>query len=1255
MKNLISILIVVLAGQFALGQNYPMTSANNGAIFVTCSGTFTDDNPTGNYGSNINNRTITFCTANPGELLRFDFTSFQTENNWDVLEVFNGPNAVGAPAQTYMGNIGAFTFISNQPGGCVTFRFNSDSSLTYSGWSANISCVVPCTPPTAALVDDSTVDICSSEANNAGDLTVTFDASNSFSNDSFGITKYEWNWGDGTTSVTTTPVTTHTFPDDPGIYTVSLKVRTGNTGTDPLGCLSANTAVKLVRVLPPPNFEGTTEGPIEVACGDSITLTGIASSQIITQEPPPNVGSEISLPDGDGVSYYSYLDLTGYFPPGGTLTADCFPEIMIELEHSFAGDIWIDLIAPTGEEVRLFNGYGPFGGQKFGYCVNGADNQQPGCVAPYHIVNTGGIVWGAAEGYTTYTETCDVYSGTCESGNYFLQGATFNSSESFNELVGAELNGVWILKISDEWALDDGFIRSWSISFPGDCYTDLETETPLLSGGLWTGGGPAVPEPQIVNDTPIIPTGIDPCPGDSDCTGNQLENTVTIGPFTNGGTFTYTFTVTDEFGCEFEREVEIMVDCPCSLELTSALGTDDQAICIGDSIVDITYEAGGNATDVVVTGLPDGVTWVFTDGELVISGTPTETGTFNYTVTTVGCEDDITLTGTITVNELPEITPIAAPLEFCTDSTTTYDFDLTQVEDDLVADPGNYNFTYYETEADAEVPQNNIGTPSTYPIPVDDTTIVYIRVEDAVTGCYIITSITIQPGTTVTLTEPNPIQLCDEDFDGVFEYNLPDMDDLLIVSTTGLTFSYHTTYVNAQNNNPIPTSQWNGYEFPTLPASLWVVATNADGCRSEIIEVQFEEGQGINLLTGPYEIPFCEGEPVNLTLFQNNYTNETGVTFTYYGTLTNAQNETSPITGITNYNVPGTGLIYVRLEKTNRCPEIITVEFIAGQEVQHDDGPYEIEYCEGAALDLTQFEADMALESGISFSYYETLANAENESNPLMNEDAYVVAGDGTIYVRLEKTGRCAIILEIDYELRPSPSIDGLEPLQRVICDGDTIEIEALSDDTSATFLWEWGNNQSQAGPDISITAPGIYTLTVTGDNGCESTEQVVVTSAAQPTITSVESGTNYLIVYVQSGGGVLEYSLNGVIWQSSPRFDNLVKGEMYTVYVREDGCMIDTHKVVILDVSNFVSPNGDGYNDVWEVRGIEVTPKATIKIFDRYGKIFVDTNFDGNYVWDGKYMGSPLPSGDYWYIMDIPSDGVVVAKKFVGHVSIRN
>lgn len=1178
MKKIVTLFLFFVICQLSLAQNYPMTSANNGDTFTTCSGTFTDDGANGNYGNNINDRTITFCPADAGDLLKFNFTSFNTEDDYDTLDVFYGTDTTGNPAQTFTGNLGAFTFFSAIPGDCVTFRFNSDTSLNYSGWSATISCVTPCAPPTAALVDDSTIDICSSEAVNAGDLTVDFDASNSYSNDSYSIVSYEWNWGDGTTSVTSTPITSHTFPDDPGYYVVSLKVRTNNTETDEDGCLSSNIVVRFIRVLPPPNFDGTTEGPIDVSCGDTVDLTGIASSQIISQDPPLGSGSDVVLPDTQNYPFDSTIDLTGFFPAGATVTAECLPEVIFNIEHSFAGDLKIFLIAPSGEEVILMNGYGDstsdpdnFGGTKLGYCVNGGEGDGPGCFAPYHIVNSGGIIWNTAASFTTYTQSCDTYTGTCESGDYFLQDETYNSSESMTNLVGAELNGVWTLRIIDYWAIDDGYLDGWSISFPGDCYTDLETETPILSGGLWSGDGtgPVVPEPQVVNNNPFLPTTIDPCPGDADCTGNQLENTVTIGPFVNAGSYTYTFTVEDEFGCEFIKEVVINVDCPCSLILTSAPETAGQAICFGESIADITYEAGGNATDVVVTGLPAGVTGTFLSGIFTISGTPTETGTFNYTVTTVGCEFNIPLEGTITVNPQPVVTSITQPLEFCTSSTTTYDFDLTQVEGELVPNPTDYDITYYTSQINAETPTSPISNPEAYPVSATSPTIIYIRVEDLLTGCFTITSITVQPGEGVQLTPVvNPIEVCDEDFNGIYEYDLTLLNDLVLSPNTGYNFIYYATQTDVGYDNPIPSNQWNNYSLNGMPNSIWILAESAEGCRSDAIEINFDEGQGISLLSNPYEISFCEGTSVNLADHEGDITNESGVTFTYYETVTNAQNETNPIT---NY---------------------------------------------------TAYESDE----------------------------------DGTMYVRLEKSDRCTVIAEIEYEVLLSPSIEDL-PSELVLCEGqETIELEVSSDDPSATFEWTWGNNQTTTGSNIIISETGTYFLTVTGSNTCITTEELLVRPGGMPIIVSIESGDNYLIVFAESGnGGMLEYSLNGVIWQDNPRFDNLIKGETYTVYVREDGCEVSSHQAVVLNIANFISPNGDGYNDVWEVRGIQVTPDATIRIFDRYGKIFIDTNFDGNFVWDGKYLGRPLPSGDYWYIMEVPSDGVVAAHKFMGHISIRN
>jgi len=1264
MKKIITF-IVLLTGLIVFGQNYPMTSANDGQTFTTCSGVFTDDGGNGSYSSNINDRTITFCPGNPGDLLKFEFTSFNTESCCDHLEVFYGTDTTGAPAMTFNGNLGAFDFFSALPGDCVTFVFNSDTSLTYSGWSANISCVTPCSPPTAALVDDSDVDICSSEATNPGDLTVDFNASASVSNDEYNIVFYEWNWGDGTTSVTGTPIASHTFPDEPGYYVVSLKVRTNNYETDDEGCISGNTAIRYVRVLPPPNFEGTTEGTFDLDCGDTFDLNGIASSQTITQDPPPGNGSDVPLPDTQQQPFDSTIDLTGYFPAGATVNADCLPEVTFNIEHSFVGDIKIFLIAPTGQQIILLDGYGDgpgannnMGGDFLGYCVRDPGSG-PGCPAPYHVINSGGLTWNTPAAETGTPQACDTFSN-CASGTYYLQDATYNSSQSMNGLVGAELNGIWTLRIVDYWAIDDGYMDGWSISFPNDCYSNLETVTPILSGGLWTSdGGPAVPEPQVVTNDPFTPTTIDPCPAGADCTGNILQNSTTVGPFTSGGTYTYTFTVEDEFGCTFEKEVIINVDCPCSLELTSAPETTEQAICLGESIVNITYEAGGNATDVIVTGLPAGVTSNFVGGILTISGTPTETGIFNYSVTTVGCDFEITLEGTITINALPEITEITQPIEFCTTSTTTYNFNLTQVEGTLVANPADFDITYYTSQANAEAPSSPIATPDAYPVSATAPTTIYIRVENALTGCYVVTSITVQPGDGPTLSPVNnAIELCDDDFDGVYETNLTELDDLVLNPNVGYDFIYYENYSDMTNDIPIPSSQWNNYGLNGMPNSIWIAAENSEGCRSEAIEIHFEEGQGINLLSGPYQIPFCNGQPVNLTDFEDMYTTESGVDITYHATLNNAQNGNNPIMNETNYTPASAGsVIYVRLEKEGRCPEVVNLQFIAGAEVTHNAEPFDpIEFCSGQTIDITQLESDISSAPGVVFSYFETMTAAQNDSGEITNVTEYEPAGEtGSIFVRLEQNDKCPAIVEITYSQRPAPSLT--VPSEETLCDEESVEVTATSDDPDATFQWTSETGEILTGTTQTFTDYGTYTVIAVGANDCESQPRTVTISPpAPPTITSIESGDGSITVYAANGGnGPMEYSLDGVLWQSSNHFGNLINGETYTVYVRSDTCVVTSYKITILSVPNFVSPNGDGYNDEWTIRGIEVTPDATIKIFDRYGKIFVDTNFDGNYVWDGKYGGNPLPSGDYWYILNVPGDGIIVPQKYAGHISIRN
>jgi len=80
-----------------------------------------------------------------------------------------------------------------------------------------------------------------------------------------------------------------------------------------------------------------------------------------------------------------------------------------------------------------------------------------------------------------------------------------------------------------------------------------------------------------------------------------------------------------------------------TLTLTSGAGTDAQTRCINTAITNITYTTTG-ASGASVSGLPNGVTGSWATNTVTISGTPTASGTFNYTVSLSGGCGTVTAT-----------------------------------------------------------------------------------------------------------------------------------------------------------------------------------------------------------------------------------------------------------------------------------------------------------------------------------------------------------------------------------------------------------------------------------------------------------------------------------------------------------------------------------------------------------------------------------------------------------------------------------
>jgi gliding motility-associated-like protein len=87
----------------------------------------------------------------------------------------------------------------------------------------------------------------------------------------------------------------------------------------------------------------------------------------------------------------------------------------------------------------------------------------------------------------------------------------------------------------------------------------------------------------------------------------------------------------------------------------------------------------------------------------------------------------------------------------------------------------------------------------------------------------------------------------------------------------------------------------------------------------------------------------------------------------------------------------------------------------------------------------------------------------------------------------------------------------------------------------------------------------------------------------------------------------------------------------------------ISTSDTCGIHIYNGITPNGDGDNDIWFIDGINLYPDNFVDIFNRWGNsVWSGKNYDNKkVVWRGQNMsGQPLPSGTYYYVIDIKELG---------------
>ena len=219
------------------------------------------------------------------------------------------------------------------------------------------------------------------------------------------------------------------------------------------------------------------------------------------------------------------------------------------------------------------------------------------------------------------------------------------------------------------------------------------------------------------------------------------------------------------------------------------------------------------------------------------------------------------------------------------------------------------------------------------------------------------------------------------------------------------------------------------------------------------------------------------------------------------------------------------------------------------------------------------------------------------------------------------------------------------------VCVGDFISPLPQTSNNGITGTWT---------PSLNNLETTTYIFTSDAGQCADSTTMtIVVNTISALTINATNASEDFdsnQVISVSATGGSedYEYQLDGGVWQSNSTFEYVTGCEEHTVAVRDAlGCSTIPEKtVMIMEYPKFFTPNGDGYNDTWNIKCLKNNSLAEIFIFDRFGKLLLEFRPSQD-NWDGTFNGQLLAGGDYWFLVSyLNSSGINT--QFRSHFSLR-
>ena len=310
------------------------------------------------------------------------------------------------------------------------------------------------------------------------------------------------------------------------------------------------------------------------------------------------------------------------------------------------------------------------------------------------------------------------------------------------------------------------------------------------------------------------------------------------------------------------------------------------------------------------------------------------------------------------------------------------------------------------------------------------------------------------------------------------------------------------------------------------------------------------------------------------------------------------------------------------------------------------------------------------------------ISQADADSGDLPIASPYTNSNNiETIHVRIQNKSTSCLNNTATFDVIVNSLPNFMVNSAQILCLNDTPKnIYVENPEAIYSYIWnDASGNEISTEDNLNVTTGGNYTVTATTTDGtnCSRTETIVITESNPAIllasfITIVDQGNNIgsednlsIIIDVINndlGPGNYQFALRNddqnttTSYQDEPLFENL-EGAIYTIIVNDkNGCVPDaTLQVSVLQFPKFFTPNGDGSNDTYRVKGANKTfyPNSSINIFNRYGKLVAQIPIDSQ-GWNGTYNGKKLSSDDYWYnITLIPADNTKQIINKTGNFSL--